>query len=297
MKILLSDLNALCGLFKHVPPETPSRFETMHQLAVSIGIGKNDCHPSKMITILLHNNECVADEEFVLSKAMLLRMSHNITLLKEFKQKVNVLLPTNLRCCSKVMAILSDYASTLIYSEHGVSEGRLYHGKCRVCKTIHYHGYKINKISGEIEFVDNSSKYLIFNTGIAFTRNFMEHANNIICIGGVSFEKTALIMTRSYNLEPCLNPDRLETAWFIYRIKEFQTMLRWPRKEKSKELDLEEMCRRVYNGVKSAFETRWLNHICEDKGCRGRYVVIDGNEKMFRSICSAPKIRIIGKKR
>ena len=156
------------------------------------------------------------------------------------------------------MSIISEFSHSIIYSEHGVSEGRMFHGKCGVCNSCHYHGYKLSKNSNEIEFISNTSEYICFNTGIVFTKNFMEHANIIITIGGISFEKTSQILTKSYQLTPPLNPDRLENAWFLYRMMEFKERLPWPRKERSKELHMEELCKLIYPDVKMSYNSRWL---------------------------------------
>ena len=164
-----------------------------------------------------------------------------------------------------------------------------------VCGLLHYHGFTLNKKTGKLGFNDVTNlETIIFNSGIGFSKKLLENVNNIICIGGVSFEKTADIISESHAFDPPINPDRLETAWFVFRIIDLISEFPWPRKEKSKELDVEELCRHVFSSIKSILDTKWVNHVCNEKGCKERFIIIDGNEKLFRSICSAEKSRIIG---
>ena len=75
----------------------------------------------------------------------------------------------------------------------------------------------------------------------------MRMVDNMICIGGVSFEKAADIVFESGNLSERINPDRLDTAWFLYRIVEFNKEFKtWPRKIVTKELDVEELSVSVF---------------------------------------------------
>ena len=111
------------------------------------------------------------------------------------------------------------YTSLKIYSKYGDLDARSYHAKCRVCKVLYYHGFHVDKVNG-IHVFDKPSGVedtLIFNGGVGFSRDIMKTADNIICIGGVSFEKTAEILNETYSF----NTDRLEGGWFIYRILEF----------------------------------------------------------------------------
>ena len=70
--------------------------------------------------------------------------------------------------------------------------------------------------------------------------------------------------------------------------------IKWSRKPGSNELDLEEVCKGVYPLIKDSMDNTWKSHVCEEKGCKERYVVIDGNEKHFRALCAAKKERVIG---
>ena len=299
MKIHLRDVKILCELFKSVSPETPRRIDTILEYAKQMGLGKN-AEESQMVYFATSgaNN----DEKFTPQRETLIKLSQNLSLLKEAgdvnrKQVPVILLPTTLRCCHKYMTIITSYATLSVYTEHGCREGRSYHAKCRVCGTSVYHGYRINRLGNEISFDDeNDIEFLIFNTSMAFSKKLMKIIDNSICIGAISFEKTAELLTANHDFTVPLNPDRLESAWFVYRILQFKSILPWPRKCKSKELDVEELCKIVYRDLKNEIDDIWKSHICEEPGCRERFVIIDGNEKMYRAICAAEKTRIIGGK-
>ena len=63
----------------------------------------------------------------------------------------------------------------------------------------------------------------------------------------------------------------------------------------SGELDLEELCKMVFEEVKSKIDKKWMKHVCNETGCKERYIVMDGNCKLFRALCGAEKTRVIGK--
>ena len=57
---------------------------------------------------------------------------------------------------------------------------------------------------------------------------------------------------------------------------------------------VEELCKSVYQRVKSAVNNEWLSHVCDEIGCKNRAIVIDGNEKLYRYLCAAEKTSVIG---
>ena len=298
MKIPFDVLILLSDLHKIVPSATPYRLEVILDYAECIMSSlPPPARKSKDVILKLHDEEGMVDEEMVLNLDTLRRLFQNIPVLEKARSGIEdrfyqLLLPSKNRCCYKHLNILTAYASILVYTENGTVHSRSYHGVCGKCKKAHYHGYSLDKASGEVEF-DDESETLIFNSDTAFSKRFIDYADNMICIGGVSFERTASILNTTFNLKPPLNPDRLEAAWFVYRIIKFRRNIPWPRKLKSKELDLEKLCNHVYSDIKEIIERQWVDHVCDEVGCAARFVVVDGNEKLFRSICAADKSKII----
>lgn len=95
----------------------------------------------------------------------------------------------------------------------------------------------------------------------------LAYIDSMVTIGSVTFEKIAAVYEDMCNVE--VNPDRLENGWYIYRITRIITNFpKWPRKEQSRELDLEELCRLFYTKIRSIIDTKWLNHKCTEIGCQ-----------------------------
>jgi len=144
-------------------------------------------------------------------------------------------------------------------------------------------------------FTDTKLPYLMFRGGVIFCRELLNNIDLQISIGSVSFEAAAEIYNNLHNPFQLLNPQRLEDAWFVYKILFFESSFsEWPRNVK-KELDIEKLCFNVYPLIRNAIDNTWLNHICTAVGCKERLIIIDGNEKLYRLVCNAKKERIIGK--
>ena len=134
----------------------------------------------------------------------------------------------------------------------------------------------------------------MFNNVSSFEEKFLKYLDNMVCIGAMSFEKIAEILYNNWDSKSTVNPDRIETAWFIYRMLEFENnFVEWPRC-KDKSLDLEALCKVIYPKIRLAVDDIWLRHVCQDQGCKERFIVIDGNEKLYRFICAAERNKIMG---
>lgn len=55
--------------------------------------------------------------------------------------------------------------------------------------------------------------------------------------------------------------------------------------------DIEELCEYA-NLHRSLHTPKWIAHCCRVKGCQEGFAVIDGNEKINRPVCAAPKSRV-----
>ena len=277
---------------------TPKRLQVIYELAKQIDEEVKQVKPTNYeIIVDIHDELPYENSNFVLNMDNISRLEQNIPGVEtEFlSKKLRVLLPSEYFCCGVILKLRHMYATLTLYTEDNVMKAHSYYAKCKKCKWVYYHGYKEDKETGTRIFNVDSNDTLIFNSGIAFTKTLLKRTNHIICIGGVSFEKTAEIYNASQNDDTRLNPDRLEAAWFIMRILEYVTTFKpWPRKDKSKELDLEELCKNIYAEVRKTVDGKWMNHVCDEAGCKERHIVIDGNEKLYRLICAADKTRIMG---
>ena len=301
MKINLETLLILSDIFDAVPLRTPNRLSVIFEFASNIITGEERANTHCDVIMDIHDENSFENVKFELNIENIARLEQNIPKLEHYsdyrKHLPKILIPTQYHCCGSILKILPSYASLKLFTADAVLQARSYHGKCKICKVNYYHGFKEHKKTGEREFNVNDLKVIIFNSGMAYSKDFLRNVDSIICIGGVSFEKSTEIFMNNFdeNDEVSINPDRLEAAWFIYRILEFVTVFKeWPRKEKTKELDIERLCKLVYEKIRDTINNKWLNHICNEIGCKERYVVIDGNEKLHRLICAAEKSKIMG---
>ena len=296
MKISFDSLLLIADLFKIVPARTPDR------LNVVLDYYKKELQqagiPSSTKTeiILQLNGEDNLSQQFEPTVENMGRLAEYVvnvgdqgTLKKKYHK---ILLPQRLFCCNKKLNIVNSFATVNIYTTNGIQNTRSYHGKCNKCKSIYYHGFGIDKSTGTYIF-DDCTETILFSTGIGFSTDLLLQADNMITIGCLSFERVASILDANYGFHPKMNPDRLEASWFVFRILGFVKSFLWPRKSTG-ELNLEELCKNVFNNVKSKVNDTWTSHVCEEPGCKERYVVMDGNCKLFRPLCAAPKTRIVG---
>ena len=58
------------------------------------------------------------------------------------------------------------------------------------------------------------------------------------------------------------------------------------------QVDIDEFCDRVWE-VSLKGKAHWINHSCGIKGCAEAFSIVDGNEKLHRTICSAPREKTI----
>ena len=56
---------------------------------------------------------------------------------------------------------------------------------------------------------------------------------------------------------------------------------------------MEKLCHDVCESIRRSIDEKWLHHICSKTGfLYERFIVIDGNEKMFRSLCAVEKSKV-----
>ena len=298
MRINLEILLILCDIYDAVPLRTPKRIAVIYEFTSKIL--ENEKFSGCDVLVDVHDENLFQDQLFELSMENIARLEQNIPKLNHFsdlrKSLPKILIPTEYYCCSSMLNIVPSYATLKLYTSDDVLEAYSYHSKCKKRKLVYCHGFNEDKKTGKRVFNIDNLKVIIFKSGIAYEKTLLKKVDSIICIGGVSFEKASEIYSSNLEKETVqVNPDRLESAWFIFRVLEFVTVFKvWPRKEKTKELDVEQLCNTVYKQIRNEIDRKWLDHICNEPGCKERYIVMDGNEKLHRLICAAQKSRIMG---
>ena len=224
--------------------------------------------------------------------------------------KPMILTPHVMDCCESRIAIRSRPSFPLVYTKTGTYIAASYHGHCQKCgKTYHYSYYEDNE--EQILYDFSEVKYLQISTQTAFEIDYLDSVTNHLSICSSTFESVAELYTignmksdnarlsnliefsrvASSDIPWKLNHQRLEEAWFIHRIGMFyqqrgilnvnlHTEIRNCRK------DIEKLCSNVYDVIVKEVP-RWISHMCSVPGCAERFAMLDGNEKLTRSMCSA----------
>ena len=283
-----SELLLLKAIFNAVPTRTPKRIEYIHEWIKSQD-WKGEMSNGKDVVI----DAC----DGFASVPFACTISHVVDLDNFFgppngnKVKVKddciVLIPETFFCCKKSIKIDGRPAELSIYSTDGVKKAKSFHGKCKCGKTF-YKGFSHDKAIN-IRSFSKVGEYFIFGSGVGFTVDLLERMIYQVFLGAVSFESCANIYNATHKLvssPEALNPHRLEAAFFVYQICKYTPNIQWHRTPKSKELELEKIAAEHYPIIRDAIDGKWLNHICDEIGCKNRFVVIDGNEKLFRVVCN-----------
>ena len=94
-----------------------------------------------------------------------------------------------------------------------------------------------------------------------------------------------------------LNVTRLEDGWFLHRVVLTFAELgllnnqNFAAYNDGNRRDIEGLCERAMLTI-STSPPRWVKHSCKVPGCKEGMVTIDGNEKLTRTMCAAPKSKV-----
>ena len=125
----------------------------------------------------------------------------------------------------------------------------------------------------------------------------MYHANNKF--GDQEHLCDLEIHQRSKNREWSPNPLRIEEVWFMWVLVSMYDEVGVPHSTNlhaeylkcSKKRDIENLCRTLWMKL-CELPNKWVMHSCKVKGCQEGYVTVDGNEKLKRPICAAPRCHV-----
>ena len=228
-----------------------------------------------------------------------------------------VLTPPLSACCGSTFTLRNRPAFPIVYTNSGTYIAASYHGNCTACKKVYYPSHYENPQENISVFYDVSTmKYLQISSQTAFEIAFLERVNNELSICSTTFEAVAETYTMNHfsddkkrleHLEAfsraqsstspwAMNAQRLEEGWFILKLcqfyqcrgnfsKNFHTTLVNGRK------DLEELCKQAHQ-IFSTEPPTWIQHSCRVPGCSKGYATLDGNEKITRTMCSAPSSKV-----
>ena len=209
-----------------------------------------------------------------------------------------------------------------MFTTHGTVVAAAYNASCTLCNAVIHHSswYPNGSERREYFFDPDQSPYIMATNQTAFEVKLLDQVTYQIVHGGVTFESQALVYTSSFgSYDQCrlaslvdvfsrakvnssfswkLNEKRLEDSWFLYQIILYyksQSCLATTDlgtdANRGNRRDVEDLCELV-NLHRSLRSPRWVKHKCNMSGCSEGMAVVDGNEKINRPICAAPKSKL-----
>ena len=286
MYLRLSLYNLLVKLTTSTPLNTPNRIQFIHEEVKKFVESRSSTHENFVIIDSLKNEyseydgsvECLSSILRVIVRKDIALPVHDI-----------VLLPSASFCCGAKLRLDPRYSTVAIFTPNGKLYCRYFHSACKTCKTSYYYNYCELKGIRTFEKVEEQT-YFVIASGVGFSRTLLDEVSLQVTICSNGFEKIADM----YNIKnglvdgACCQSRALEESWLIYRVVLIKKQINWCRKKDSFKFDTEEICKNAYEEVRDVIDKKWLSHICTKTGCKERYIVIDGNEKLYRYCCSVP---------
>lgn len=179
----------------------------------------------------------------------------------------------------------------------GVKIGRSYHLSCKPCGTVYWHSYSVRSHRDQDNMKTfsynptNTTGYFQLTRATAFERRYMREV--IVDIGlGRSFEEVTERFNRLYGSKETrgdLYKTRVEDGYFVLQLMNyFKSDITVPVNKISNRVNVDMLCDEVVS-EQFGCENMWKMHQCSVSGCKEGFVMCDGNEKLSRRICAAPK--------
>ena len=181
-----------------------------------------------------------------------------------------------------------------------VVSAKAYHLHCSTCKTNHYHSNTENsqpQNQTQRTYLNSilTAEFVLCSKRTAFQRRYLFEVAVELELGR-SFEDIHNWYNRLYGqVDECRGEfykKRVEDAYFLLKLLEFcECDLTVPISPTSNRINIDELCDAAVEQV-FTWENEWKRHKCNIIGCAEGFVICDGNEKLSRRICAAPKDRI-----
>lgn len=163
-----------------------------------------------------------------------------------------------------------------------VQKSVIFRKECIQCGMVFYPSFCRN---GTIRQYTISNKIFSVTRETYFSTEFLDFVNALVVLGSNTFDGIAEIFNLGSDIKLCAK--RIEDAFLVYNMALILPNFTYNEvRMKNRELDIEEMMLSIYPSARNLFLAKSIYHSCSVIGCKERYLVIDGNEKRFRSICA-----------
>ena len=171
------------------------------------------------------------------------------------------------------------------YTCHGPQHVISFHKTCKECSTVVYYNYSDSpqQDGGLVrKFLKSHDRYFGVTQNTFFSIALLEEWTEDLFTLDTQFDKLCVKYNRIHSARPKLYRKRIYPAWAMYSINK-RIPIEFPViRDTSRNLDFEEIYKKIYPQLKEAIDKKWLQHKCS--GCATRLVVMDGNMKVIKEI-------------
>ena len=188
-------------------------------------------------------------------------------------------LPTELECTECHGALDTDYRPSFVkvYTGEGVRNATSFHKKCKQCCIQYYESYSCK--GSTVTYTEGcvQDKYILMSSKTAFETLYLRTISDLIEVAAVTFTSAAESYGVTHNMT--FEKQRLEDAYFIYRLIQSSGNLVITRNPTSCRLDVEQACKEYLDAL-HLNSNEFIDHSCSVNGCAQGFVVADGIEKV-----------------
>ena len=293
----LSKFNILLQAIRTCPIGIPQReekiFESYHKsetvpddllISVSVSVNLERC------------KEKIVDEEeprrrrLIIADLIKQHSSRSVSFVPQLSK--TYLLSEAFECflCKKGMLIVQRPSrlgrQAVLYTKNGPVAAEVYHKQCNNvdCRASYYPCY-IEFFKGDVivrKYNRTSEKVFSITNETFFDTDLLDEFTEDI------FTCTSRVhnIVSKYNrihTGAALNYPRIFSCWLLYSVYKLTGQLEFPvLRDSHRVLDVENICRYLYEGLNKFVSEKWFPHICD--GCDSRCVVLDGAAKGFSNL-------------
>ena len=230
-----------------------------------------------------------------------------------------ILVPPIEKCCGTRLQMDPRFSSPMVYTCNGTLVGAMFHGQCKACKRRYYYSFsEVFNGDGEVTRtyykIRNEEQYFQSSSVTVFEKKLLIDITNNIVFSAATFESRSEVYDSNVKMTSSRQYDsthhsvisdriptrrRIEDGWFLWAIVNTYDKLEMLEKtnlyaaytEGGKRRDVESLCKSLWEEICS-LRNKWVMHKCKVKGCAEGYVTVDGNEKLRRPMCAAPRSKI-----
>ena len=187
-----------------------------------------------------------------------------------------------------------------IFTQGGVIKGEVYRKRCRGCNAEYYYSYvEYKSTTGQLmrSYYSrnmNPGQYFSFTNATFFEKELLNVLAEEIVTCNVQFTN----WTECYNRLKTADSERLSVKLLVPAWLVFQAWMRcdvnFPVvRDKAGNLDVETVCSYILPSVRRYVDLKWITHCCSK--CDTRLVVLDGNAKLYRTVCAFESEKLVSR--